>query len=347
MSQSPNPNEPNEPSGPSDTNQPNTSRRKWTPDRWMTVLPDDTPISELNIPGAHNAAAINKKRRTRWACQDHSISDQLNKGIRLLDIRLKPKPIRRKPRQTPAEPNQNQPTEPNQNQSTETNRNQPIEPTRNQPTESAYEFITCHGYRGILRANEYQPFEEVQKECNKFLEENPGETIIMLIKVDNWQRAPLYNHPRVLQDLQAQLKNSPIIAPPHLPTLKECRGKIYLLNRINNDPALGVPLYIPDNTPGATLPITALRQYEVYVQDRYKQLNRRDPEAHKLKLTLEATHHKKPGAVLLNFASATKPIARFVYIMRDLANHQTALGWLLLDYALTIDLPSNIIESNF
>src|ERR1700743_2632973 len=64
----------------------------WTQTRWMTALSDNIPISELNIPGAHNAAAINTTRTTRWACQRDPITEQLNSGIRLLDIRVKPKP---------------------------------------------------------------------------------------------------------------------------------------------------------------------------------------------------------------------------------------------------------------
>jgi hypothetical protein len=306
----------------------------WTHTRWMTALPDDIPISELGIPGTHNSAAINKTRSTRWACQDHSITEQLNLGIRLLDIRLKPKPRNR--------------------------------------TEIDFEFKTCHGRLSLLGANEFQSFDDVRKECSDFLKENPGETIITTIKIDDWRRTRPDQHPLILQKLRDALASLPLLTVPHLPTLGECRGRIYLINRINDDPALGVPLAIPDNTPGAALAPTISRHYQVYVQDQYKALNYLNPEAHKLRLTLDAFKHKQPGAVLLNFASATKPVFRFVYIMRELIDQigQTPglqpsdlqpprlqpSGWLFLDYALTtyptdhhqaLDLPTLLIATNF
>lgn len=293
--------------------------RTWTYERWMTVLPDDLPISEINIPGAHNAAAIRPTRPTRWACQCHSISEQLLRGIRMLDIRLKPKPR----------------------------------------VDKDFEFITCHGRRGVLGQNEFQRFETLIEECANFLNANPGEMIIMTMQIDDWRRVRRGDRLRVLQVLQDQVGRWPIIVPAHLPTLGECRGKIFLMNRVNDDPALGVPLGIPDNTPGVALLPGAHRHYEIYVQDRYKGLDRRRREADKLRLTLEAFEHKKPGVALLNFASATKPIGRFVYIMRELLESvrvRPALGWLFLDYALTvyetdgqetIDLPTLLIDGNF
>lgn len=345
---------------------------------WMTALPDDLPISEINLPGAHNAAAINTQRRTRWACQGHTITEQLRQGIRLLDIRLKPKP---KP--GPKSAQKPTPRNPHTPSSPSSLRNPPNPPSPSGPfpppnprsplnplsqvnpasPPREFEFATCHGRRGLPGHNEFQPFSEVQQECNKFLEENPGETIIMTIQIDDWRRTRKKDRPQVLEALKAQLSQSPIYAKSHLPTLKECRGRIYLINRINDDPALGVPINIPDNTPGTTIPATTERNYAVYVQDQYKHLDRRNPEAQKLRLTLEAAAHKKPGTVLLNFASATKPIARFVYIMHELLNHfgqppapttsrqnptaQMQPGWLLLDYATTTDLPTAIIASNY
>lgn len=306
----------------------------WTHIRWMTALPDDIPISELSILGTHNSAAINTIRPTLWTCQCHSITEQLNRGIRLLDIRLKPKPRNRSTRQT----------------------NAPVIP------ENDFEFKTCHGRLGLPRANEFQSFVEVQKECIDFLKENPGETIIMTIRIDDWRSIRPVQHPLILQKLRDVVGRLPLLTVPHLPTLGECRGRVYLINRINDDPVLGVPLEIPDNTPGATLAPTIGRHYQVYVQDQYKALDYFNPEAHKLRLTLEAFHHKKPGAVLLNFASATKPAFQFVYIMRELVNHLDQLsrlqypGWLFLDYALTayttgyhqsLDLSTLFIAANF
>jgi len=296
------------------------------PASWLSALQDDLPISEINIPGSHNAAAINSIEPTNWACQAHSIKEQLERGIRLLDIRLKPK-------------------------------------KRN----SAYHFVTCHGRLGSFGANEFQPFDEVLEECTKFLAKNPGETIIMTIQIDDWRRTKKQDRPQILKILQTRLNLIPLVNALHLPTLKECRGRIFLINRINGDPALGVPINIPGNTPGTTLTATPQRPYAVYVQDQYKKLDYRGREAHKLRLTIAAFENKRPGEILLNFASATGPVGRLVYIMRGLmeycgkpaVGHRNAApirGWLFLDYACTsfstdhretLDLPTLIIESNF
>lgn len=55
---------------------------------WMSGLPDDQPLSALCIPGTHESCA-----RFGWpvsTCQEStsSITDQLRKGVRFLDIRL-------------------------------------------------------------------------------------------------------------------------------------------------------------------------------------------------------------------------------------------------------------------
>lgn len=298
------------------------------PARWLSTLPDDVPISDINIPGSHNAAAINTQRPTRWACQCHSITEQLQKGIRLLDIRLKPK-----------------------------RRHDTNPPTRdtNAPT---YDFITCHGHLGPFGANEFHPLDEVLVECTNFLSANPGETIIMTLQIDDWRRTRTKDHPQINHALKGTLTNHPLLRTPKMPTLKDCRGRIFLINRINDDPALGVPITIPDNTPGTTLEPTAQRHYKVYIQDQYKRLNKQNPEGHKFRLTVEAFENKRKGAMLLNFASGTKPFGRFVYIMEYLSQYFTGqqpkqIGWILLDYPFMTspqnpaDLPTLIIASNY
>ena len=316
----------------------------------MSSLPDDLRISEINIPGSHNAAAINTSKPTRWACQAHSITEQLEKGIRLLDIRLKPKKRRG--------------------------------PSTSQPYPAQWDFITCHGHLGLFGANEFQPFAEIAAECTAFLAANPTETIIMTIQIDDWRKTRPNDRPHILQSLQTRIAALPLVTSPNLgkssslhtpaenpnipnlgkssniPTLGQSRGRIYLINRINDDPALGVPIKIPDNTPGAIIAPVAARNYKVYVQDQYKRLNKRNPEAHKLRLTIAAFEKKRAGVLLLNFPSATKPFGRFIYIMRELTEYFTQTqpqhtGWLFLDYPFatpddkTPDLPTLIITSNF
>jgi 1-phosphatidylinositol phosphodiesterase len=57
--------------------------------RWMGLLRDDTSLSELSIPGTHDAGA----RHERWygtiKCQTLTIPEQLQAGVRFLDIRCR------------------------------------------------------------------------------------------------------------------------------------------------------------------------------------------------------------------------------------------------------------------
>ncbi len=59
-------------------------------DSWMTSLPDDMRIIDLNIPGTHDAGTARVTAFTwDWAqCQDWTITEQLNNGIRYLDLRV-------------------------------------------------------------------------------------------------------------------------------------------------------------------------------------------------------------------------------------------------------------------
>lgn len=64
-------------------------------ENWMSKLPDDWLINEINMPGTHDSAArfVSNLGFAGFPdiygkCQKDSISEQLNNGIRVLDIRL-------------------------------------------------------------------------------------------------------------------------------------------------------------------------------------------------------------------------------------------------------------------
>lgn len=58
---------------------------------WLKNVPDETLISEINIPGTHDSGTMYCDFRFFSRCQNTSIYDQLNMGIRFLDIRLEKK----------------------------------------------------------------------------------------------------------------------------------------------------------------------------------------------------------------------------------------------------------------
>lgn len=62
---------------------------------WMKAIPDQTNITELSIPGTHNSAAkidptaLGATIENVSKCQDLTITDQLETGVRFLDIRCR------------------------------------------------------------------------------------------------------------------------------------------------------------------------------------------------------------------------------------------------------------------
>ena len=54
---------------------------------WMSYIPDDTKLGDLNIPGSHDVAAINISDEHK--CQQLYIDDLLKAGVRHFDLRFK------------------------------------------------------------------------------------------------------------------------------------------------------------------------------------------------------------------------------------------------------------------
>ncbi|MEH0158414.1 phosphatidylinositol-specific phospholipase C domain-containing protein [Limibacter armeniacum] len=114
--------------------------------RWMERLTDSTLISAINIPGSHDAAAINTSITTPYACHNYSISDQLEFGIRLLDVRIK------------------------------------VEEKNGSYTFTTCHSDIGLG----IGMNTYQSLVSLLDECTAFLHTNPSEVVLMSLKVDDW-----------------------------------------------------------------------------------------------------------------------------------------------------------------
>lgn len=56
---------------------------------WMSGIDDRLTIGQLSIPGTHNSGARYESFGGTAKCQNQTISDQLNTGIRFLDIRCR------------------------------------------------------------------------------------------------------------------------------------------------------------------------------------------------------------------------------------------------------------------
>jgi 1-phosphatidylinositol phosphodiesterase len=60
-----------------------------SPADWMASLPGNKRISELSIPGTHDAGALYEPWRGTTRCQTRTIPEQLEDGVRFLDIRCR------------------------------------------------------------------------------------------------------------------------------------------------------------------------------------------------------------------------------------------------------------------
>ena len=56
--------------------------------KWMIDIPDTTKISEINIPGTHDSCTCCVQIPFLSKCQELNIVQQLNSGVRFLDIRV-------------------------------------------------------------------------------------------------------------------------------------------------------------------------------------------------------------------------------------------------------------------
>ncbi|MEW2413270.1 phosphatidylinositol-specific phospholipase C [Streptomyces sp. NPDC046866] len=66
---------------------PGTHARTLGTQDWMSALADSTPLQRMTIPGTHDSGA--RQGGLYVACQNTSIAEQLDSGIRFLDVRCR------------------------------------------------------------------------------------------------------------------------------------------------------------------------------------------------------------------------------------------------------------------
>jgi len=182
----------------------NETLSKVTPGNWMAHLPDSMYLSELNIPGTHDAGAARMMTDTaasmsQTICQQLYLDEQLNMGVRAWDIR--------------------------------------VDKASAQFEEDAN---IVHGFSAMCCRNKngnILEIEEVMQTARDFLKTHPSETIIMTIKGDG---KAFGNDNDVVKAMKKFINDSsyPIYRPSadkayKVPTLGEVRGKIVLIRRLN------------------------------------------------------------------------------------------------------------------
>lgn len=113
---------------------------------WLSHISDDTLISEINLPGTHDTAAIST-RFNPYACHRFSVTDQLRGGIRLMDVRLKVK--------------------------------------KSEEGRYEFTTCHGNLGSGI-GLNEFQSFSSLLQEFRSFLEAHGTETVLTSLKIDDW-----------------------------------------------------------------------------------------------------------------------------------------------------------------
>lgn len=57
-------------------------------ENWMSKVSDNTKITDMSIPGTHDSGATHSIADVSGKCQDSSIAEQLDMGVRFFDLRL-------------------------------------------------------------------------------------------------------------------------------------------------------------------------------------------------------------------------------------------------------------------
>ncbi|MVA17488.1 hypothetical protein GOZ94_00830 [Agrobacterium vitis] len=278
---------------------------------WLGELPDSLFLDQINLPGTHDSAAINSDIHTFYACHYATLTAQMLSGVRLFDIRISVREVN-----------------------------------------GAFTFMTCHGeIFSSCRFNEFQTLPSALDEFHTFLAQNPTEFLAISLKVDAWNTVSLAQQPAALNALAALLQQYPVLAQEAMPTLRETRGRMYLLNRINDDLRFGAPISWVDNTTGQLCEPINGRDFELYVQDQFKGLSTFGATEEKFRVWTAALPAINPQPIdnnrrrlLLNYASATYFGVTGIYIMQDVLNFlgdaalapdNMRLGWSLFDYEET------------
>lgn len=212
---------------------------------------------------------------------------------------------------------------------------------------SQFEFKTCHGDIGW---NEYETLESVMNKCKEFLTNNPSEFIIMSLKIDD--NSKKYNYNKIFNQLKNFLNNYPIVTTNDtaIPYLGTVRGKIFILNRESPELRLGTSIKWTDNTMGSK----ADCNLDVYVQDKYNNLNPWNAHAEKFDLVCEAFKKNDDSNIVLNFASAffvvwgidINPYLLDYFGKYSANKRHLKFGWCLFDYAFANHITSGMHNLN-
>lgn len=205
---------------------------------WMEHVADDTYISQITIPGAHNSASRNVPLGYVMRCQETSISQQLEDGYRYLDFRVA------------------------------------VEETEDgDKLKLVHNFASCHVAGNLF--SDYLYFDDAVADVYTFLQKHASETVIINIKIEDEDYTTADIQKLLLE--QVRSNKDYWYTEDEIPTLGDVRGRIILATRFSDDMAseiTGLNMIWPeqDNRIPADIPYELFvnSDYRFWVQDRYK-----------------------------------------------------------------------------
>ncbi|CUS21068.1 LAQU0S02e05160g1_1 [Lachancea quebecensis] len=162
---------------------------------WIGEKDDDTEISRLSLPGTHNSAACHIALPS-VKCQDHSVSTQLQNGIRFFDFRLGKLFLK----------------------------------DGEDGKYNGKELQVIHG-KFPVRIPIPLKFSSVLDELYSFLDQNPNETCVVSIKQEGENFDDKSEFPRFVWDRYINQNLDKWYLNGDIPKLRDARGKVILFRR--------------------------------------------------------------------------------------------------------------------
>ncbi len=185
-----------------------------TSSNWMNYIDGSTLLSQINIPGSHDSGAykFDAVSEVLNKCQESTITDQLNDGVRYLDIRASG-------------------LKSAYSGNTNTQKRTDIP--------ELIDFRICHAdfYAQKTDGSAFT-FYDLYLELKRFLKEHPSETIILALSddgdIDNYANEAREN---IMKAVASFVKYDPTLfytKGTEIPTLDDVRGKVVLFRRMVN-----------------------------------------------------------------------------------------------------------------
>jgi len=258
----------------------------------MKAVPDYVNISELSIPGTHDSCARHNGHSFGFAkCQDKGLREQLNKGIRFIDIRVK----------------------------------------RTKKKGLCVFHGEGWKGKIPLFVDQEKHFREVLEICHSFLSDNPSETILMSLKEEDvFSNLDDFKHQfntavnRMGESLAGRFLDS-----TSSPILRDARGKIVLFKRSGTQHVeiSGIDITDFENkwrpNPGeGKLWYNVSDRYELY----FKGFNMNDKKEAVREHIQAAQDH--PGSIFFTFLSAFKgsPVIPGSLTPKEVANSKNGMN---------------------